>query len=424
MNSKIKSFCGGPLDSKVIASVSELASNDNVRGVTCHPDIYQKEHTIWPSGITVKTNGIILPDLLEGIGCGISVFRLSPYESFDHSQLGAIVETIAKAVRDADLIRESSGVFNDSDSLLRLEYYLHKVGITNLQEIWRNDTFSRIRFPNLDDETLAEYIDWPPKDMGFPFIEGNHFIELQEVENVYDSQTLEALGISHRDVLLMLHMESEGLNISVEKQFKKKHEGNIEYPSSTADEYLSLSNLCQRYCLMNRVVVARAIQDVLHQKGLLDGNLEFVFETTHCGLFERDGLIYHHTGASLALPPGDNMLDGVARETGQPLILPGALGIESYILTASNGTANSDFTVNHGLGRRISKKYARSHYREEDVRSTFKYPDLLIHQVSGMDLVSQMSTCYKDIGEVLSIMQYNDFARKAAKLKPLGCIKG
>ncbi|MBI4981382.1 RtcB family protein [Candidatus Woesearchaeota archaeon] len=429
LNQKIKIFAQEISGGKVEESLQKLFSNDNVLNISCLPDFYQKEHTKWPSGITVVAKDTILPNLLEGVGCGISLFKLKTDDSFEKEKLKEIMELIAKSIKDIDIIRKSAELFKQPESIIQFQDYLILSEIGHIGEKWRNDTLSEIRFNQLDEKIFNEYVDWPPRDMGLALIEGNHFIEIQEVEEIFNQKFSEILQIDKGDILLMIHLESEGLNLELEKKFNKKYsDKKITYPSKEANEYISLTNISQRYCLMNRIIIARAIIESLKKKNFGIEELSFVFDVTHCGIFKRkeNGKIklYHHTGASPALPPGDVNLSKIIRSSGQPLILPGALGTESYILKSSEGTTNSSFTINHGLGRKISKAYARANFKEEDVPKTFKYKDMQVKQVSGGDLASQMNTCYKDISKILEIITKNNLATKVAKVKPLGIIKG
>jgi len=426
---KISLFCKEKMDDNVKKSLNYLSKKKNILEISILPDVYQKEHTKIPSGITVVTKEVLLPEMLFGVGCGISVFTFRINEQIIKSNTTKIMDIICNSIKDKQSIEKIFKSIDTKNPILDFGEFIKSLDIINISDLWRNDIVSNMRFNLLKKEVFDEYVNWPEKDIGNAIIEGNHFIELQIIEEVYDKDYLNILGLSEGDILLMIHLEDEGLNTKIEKKFLDKYDHNeIKYNSKEGDELISLTNISQRYCFLNRIIIANTIFKSLKDKGINLEQVSFILNTTHSGIFKnqtKDGVkIYHTSGTTLALPPRNENLSGVIREKGQPLILPGALGMESYILKTSMGTNKSSLTVNHGLGRKISKEYARSNFKEEEVIKTFKYPEFIVKKVSNWDLVSQMSICYKDINEILGIMEKNDLVSKVAKLRPLGTIKG
>lgn len=424
--SKISLFCGEEPSEIVKKSIEDLSNHQKVKQISVLPDVYQKEHTMWPSGITVVTEDMILPDIIYGVGCGISLFRLGP--DISAKTIENIMDIIHTCVRDYEVLNTYFDRANIKATLLDFDGFLDGSGFNSITDSWRNDTQSDMRFGTLEECLVDEYIPCDITKRGSVIIEGNHFVELQRVEVVYDPEYMAIMSLSKGDVLLTLHFEDEGLNTQMEERFKRRYGlREISYPSSEAEEFITLTNIGQRYCFMNRVMIAKYIIDTIRKKRI-STDTSFILDTTHTGLFkeetEYNTQIYHTSGTTIALPPNHDKMKERIRPFGQPLVLPGALGIESYLLRSSNGTLNSSLSVNHGLGRRVSKAYARSNYSEDQVKGTFKYPDLVIRKVSDWDLVSQMNNCYKNIDAVLEVMQYYDLALKVAKLEPLGTLKG
>lgn len=429
LNNKISFFCEKNLNKGLKNTLEILAKKRDIEHISVLPDIYQKEHTNSPSGLTVVTKNLLLPKLLYGVGCGISLFKIDLGKDIPKENITKIMDIICSSIKNKELIKESIKSIKTINPILEFDQFLNDIDIKGISELWRNDTVSNMRFNLLRKDIFDEYVKWPQQDMGSVIIEGNHFIELQRIDEVYDECYLKTMGLSKTDYLLMIHLEDEGLNTQLETSFRKKHKSKkIRYPSKEAEEFITLTNISQRYCFLNRIILAKYIFNSLKNNGIKVNDINFILDTTHTGIFRKkteEGVeIYHTSGTTLALPPGNENLSGIMREKGHPLILPGALGIESYILKTSFGTLKSSLSVNHGLGRKISKKYARTNFKEKEVVNTFKYPNIIIKKVSDWDLVSQMNICYKDINNVLRIMQNNNLALKVAKLQPLGTLKG
>lgn len=423
---KISLFCEESLSENVKNSLEDLSIQKNVSQISVLPDVYQKEHTIWPTGITVVADDFIFPEIISGSGCGISVFKIG--SDISKTKNKKIMEIIYNSITDYKTINSYFNNLNINNSILNFNDFLNRFELNSITDPWRNDTQSEMRFKTLEESLIEEYLTSDLTNKGRVIIEGNHFVELQSVEEIYDPNYMKLIGLSKGDILLTLHFEDEGLNIQMEEKFKKKYNlKEIKFPSQEAEEFITLTNIGQRYCFMNRIIIGKYILNQI-KKEKINTEESFILDTTHTGLFkeesERNTKIYHTSGTTIALPPNHLKLKEKIREFGQPLLLPGALGIESYLMKSSYGTINSSYTINHGLGRKISKEYARSNYSEDQVRESFKYPDLIVRKISDWDLVSQMNTCYKDINSVLKTLYYNNLALKVAKLQPLGTLKG
>ncbi|HXH81939.1 MAG TPA: RtcB family protein, partial [Candidatus Tectomicrobia bacterium] len=267
---------------------------------------------------------------------------------------------------------------------------------------------------------------------------GNHFLEVQRVDELYDGRTAAALGLSEGQVTVMIHTGSRGVGHQVCTDFlgvtgDALRRYGISVPdrqlacaplgSPEATDYLGAMRAAANFAFANRQVLAdiarRTLLDVL---GLAPGDLglRVVYDVAHNIAkeeeYEIDGrrrrVLVHRKGATRAFP-------------GQPVIVPGDMGRYSYVLVGTETAMRETFgSTCHGAGRVMSRTAAVKAARGRRLREELEAQGV-IARAGGRDaLAEEMPEAYKDVREVVDVVHGFGISRRVARLRPIGVIKG
>lgn len=280
---------------------------------------------------------------------------------------------------------------------------------------------------------------------------GNHFIELDYVKEIFDSEAAKVMGLEKDQVVVMIHTGSRGFGYQVcddyiRKMIKAAEKYGIELPdrqlccapfeSPEGQEYFEAMNCAINYAFANRQIIAHwvnlAFQKVL---GLSpkDTNVQIVYELAHnIAKIEThiiDGkskkVIVHRKGATRSFGPGQQDVPDRYRHIGQPVIIPGDMGRYSYVLTGKNRSMEESFgSTCHGAGRRLSRKKAKKIAGGREIIRDLEKRGIKVMAASRATLIEEIPEAYKDVSDVVSAVHNADIAGKAVKLCPMGVIKG
>jgi tRNA-splicing ligase RtcB len=273
---------------------------------------------------------------------------------------------------------------------------------------------------------------------------GNHFLEVQAVEHVYDEPVAAAFGLHQGQVCVMIHCGSRGLGHQICTDHVRAQEGampryGIDVPdrqlacapvsSPEGRAYLGAMAAAANYARANRQVLAEAARRVFER--VTRRGLDLVYDISHnlakIESHEVDGarrrLCVHRKGATRALPPGHGDLPPDLREVGQPVLIPGSMGTESYVLTGVAGGGAFASTC-HGAGRAQSRQQAAKSVRGQDLRRQMEARDIAVRGASWRGLAEEMPGAYKDVSAVVEAAEGAGLCRAVARLVPLGVLKG
>jgi tRNA-splicing ligase RtcB (3'-phosphate/5'-hydroxy nucleic acid ligase) len=273
---------------------------------------------------------------------------------------------------------------------------------------------------------------------------GNHFLEVQVVDEVVDDHAAAAFGIAGGQLTVTIHCGSRGLGHQVctdhvrgMQQAMSRH--GIEVPdrqlacapvhSREGEAYLAAMAAAANYGRANRQVLAEAARDAFGRV-FGDRSLQLVYDVSHnMAKLERhdvDGrrrpLCVHRKGATLALPPGHPDLAEEFREVGQPVIVPGSMGTASWLLAGDQGKAFS--STCHGAGRAKSRRGAKREFRGDALRAELADAGIDVRALSTPGLAEEAPTAYKDVDEVVRVCEAAGLSRRVARLRPVGVVKG
>jgi tRNA-splicing ligase RtcB (3'-phosphate/5'-hydroxy nucleic acid ligase) len=273
---------------------------------------------------------------------------------------------------------------------------------------------------------------------------GNHFLEVQQVAEVYDEQAAAAFGLAADQVCVMIHCGSRGLGHQVCSDHVRAMDGamaryGIRVPdrqlacapadSPEGRSYLGAMAAAANYARANRQLLTEAARRVFREAA--GARLSLVYDVSHNlakiethdvgGGLRR--LCVHRKGATRAFPPGHPELPDDLRDVGQPVLIPGTMGTASYVLT---GVAGGDafHSTCHGAGRVMSRHQATRTVGGKQLRASLEADGVAVRPLSAKGLAEETPDAYKDVGAVVDASEGAGLCGKVARLVPLGVVKG
>lgn len=277
---------------------------------------------------------------------------------------------------------------------------------------------------------------------------GNHFLELQRVAKIFDSEVAEAFGIFEGQVTVMIHCGSRGLGHQVATDYIREllqyaQRENIwladrelvwaKLASPEGKNYFAAMRAAANFAWSNRHMIAHLVRGAWKRVLGDGGNLELVYDVAHniAKIEEHEiggkkmKVCMHRKGATRAFGPGRKELHEDYRHIGQPVIIPGTMGTASYVLVGTDEAMKQTFgSVCHGAGRTMSRKKAKRMVDIGELRKEFEKKGIILRVASRGELGEEAPIAYKDIDNVVNVVHEAGLARKVAKLKPLGVVKG
>ncbi len=280
---------------------------------------------------------------------------------------------------------------------------------------------------------------------------GNHFLEIQKVSEIYDPAAAKVFGVSKiGQIMVMIHTGSRGFghqvctdHLRVLEQAVKKYD--IWLPdrqlacapinSHEGQRYLKAMACAANFAWANRQLIVHWIRESF-EKVLGDSaenmDMGIVYDVCHnIAKFEEhmiDGekkkVCVHRKGATRAFGPGKKEIPLKYRDIGQPVLIPGDMGTESYLLRGTNGSEETFGSTCHGAGRVMSRHQARKRWRGEEIVKNLKNKGIYIHPASLKVAAEEAPDAYKDIKNVVEITDGAGISKKVVKLVPLGVVKG
>ena len=276
---------------------------------------------------------------------------------------------------------------------------------------------------------------------------GNHFIEIQYVQEVLDPASAKAFGIFKNQLLVMIHSGSrrfgyevadEYMSIAARKSENAERQKMLSYlptNSSAGKRYIAAMGAAANFAFTNRHIMALLVRRCFNRM-FGPTPLKLVYDVTHnmAKLEEHGGarLWVHRKGATRAFGP-ERMSGSVFAQTGQPIITPGSMGTASYLLVGTGKSDESLCSVNHGAGRVMSRTAARGKTRRgRVVAEALISDDQFKRSMKGVKLITsdrrrikeEAPGAYKDIDEVVRIVVECGWAKAVARMVPLAVLKG
>jgi len=275
---------------------------------------------------------------------------------------------------------------------------------------------------------------------------GNHFLEVQYVDEIYDEEAARAFGLFEGQVTVLIHTGSRGLGHQVcedyvERFLKRLSYYKIELPdrqlaaapirSPDGDDYLRAMAAAANFAFANRQLITHFTREAFEAAGFAprDHGLRVVYDLAHNNAkFEEHkgrGVLVHRKGATRAFGPGHPELPRIYRPVGQPVLVPGDMGRYSFVLAGTEGAMEKTFGSScHGAGRRLSRAKAKKLARTKDTVGELAKKGIVVRAKTRATVWEEIPEAYKDVSEVVEVVHGAGIGKKVARLRPLIVVKG
>ena len=276
---------------------------------------------------------------------------------------------------------------------------------------------------------------------------GNHYMEVQQVVDIYDDHIADVFGLKKGQIVVSLHCGSRGLGHQVATEFLKRMAAaaasyGINLPerdlacapieSPVGRQYIGAMRAGINCALANRQILTHLLRQIFAElfpkaelKLLYDVSHNTCKEETHLVDGRSMRLFVHRKGATRSFGPGDPSLPPEFRSIGQPVIIGGTMGTSSYILDGTAESMSLSFGSScHGAGRSMSRTAAAKKWSGKEVVKNLASRGIIIRSKSLKGTAEEAPGAYKDVSEVVETAHQANLSRKVARLEPLICVKG
>lgn len=273
---------------------------------------------------------------------------------------------------------------------------------------------------------------------------GNHFLEVQQVDKIYEPEIAEKFGIiKEGQVTVMIHCGSRGAGHQIADDYIKimlaaARKYNIKLPdrelacaplhSKEARDYVSAMYCAVNYAFANREIITSGVRKVFDR--MFDTEIGLMYDVCHnIAKFERHKdvgrVCVHRKGATRAFAAGRTEIPETYRDVGQPVIVPGDMGTASYVLVGTEKAMEESFgSVCHGAGRVMSRAAAKRKFQGNEVIRGLESEGKVVRAASPKVVAEEVSDAYKDINEVIRSVELAGISKVVARVKPMGVAKG
>lgn len=280
---------------------------------------------------------------------------------------------------------------------------------------------------------------------------GNHFLEVQVVDRIYNEKIAKQIGIDHvGQVVVMIHTGSRGLGhqtasdyLQIMERAMRKYNirppdrelASVPYNTPEAQDYVRAMAAAANFAWTNRQLITHWTRESFRQVFHTDDDklgLEIVYDVAHniAKIEEYDvngkrrKMIIHRKGATRAFPPGHPEIPKDHKSTGQVVLIPGSMGTASYVLAGTVEGVRTWYTAPHGAGRWMSRAKATRTYRADQLVAQLAKQGVYIRAASKRVVAEEAPGAYKDVDRVALVADKVGIGRLVARLRPIGVTKG
>lgn len=277
---------------------------------------------------------------------------------------------------------------------------------------------------------------------------GNHFLEIQRVDEIFDEKTAEDFGLFKDQITVLIHTGSRGLGHQIATDYIRlmmkamprygivlpdRELACVPFKSKEGQNYFKAMAAGANFAFANRQMLAHLTRQAFKKIFGSGFKLKAVYDLAHniakIEEYEINGIkkkvIIHRKGATRASGPGNSELPEDYRASGQPVLIPGSMGTASFVLAGTEESADLSFSTScHGAGRRMSRHGALKLWRGKEVQEELRKRGIIVKTASMRGVAEEAPLAYKDVEEVVNVVHNTGLAKKVARLKPLAVIKG
>jgi tRNA-splicing ligase RtcB len=319
---------------------------------------------------------------------------------------------------------------------------------------WDND-IEFIEENGAMDEADSSKVSDRAKQRGIPQLgslgSGNHFIEIQKIDEIYDDEVVKTFQIEDGTINIMIHTGSRGCGHQVCSDYLrlmdkayKKYKVNVPdrqlacapWDSYEAQDYFKAMSAAANYAWVNRQIILHWIREsfeTVFKRSAEDMDMNIVYDVAH-NIVKKEihkikgqntEVLVHRKGATRAFGPGRKEIPSKYRNIGQPVLIPGTMGTSSYILHGTEIAMDETFgSAAHGAGRILSRSKAKKQFNADNIEQELNNKGILLKASSKPVVAEESPQAYKNVDQVVQTVDKTEIAKLVAKVTPLAVTKG
>ncbi len=449
---------------KMLSKITEDGAHEQVANAAFLPGIVKASLAMpdihygygLPIGGVVATDvnkdGVITPGGVGfDINCGVRLLRTD----LEYEDVRNLIEDLTEAIFHT----VPSGVGSEGDISLSKQDFTRacrKGAVWAVEEGYGIEedlecTESKGYIPWADPDMVSKKAFERGRDQLGTLGSGNHFLEIQVVDQIYNAKLAEGLGLFKGQITIMIHTGSRGFGHQICTDYLKVMEAAVKkygiklpdrqlacapYNSKEGQDYLAAMACGANYAWANRQIISYLVRRAFEKvfgKSFSSLGIYTVYDVAH-NIVKLENhkingkevlLAVHRKGATRAFPPGHPELPEKYRRTGQPVIIPGDMGRASFVLCGTEKAMEETFgSTCHGAGRVLSRNQAKKLAKGKDIASEMGKKGIVVRSSSKRTLYEEIPEAYKDVSEVVDVVHKAGIAKLVARMRPLGVVKG
>jgi tRNA-splicing ligase RtcB len=444
---------------KLLESVKGDLTLEQARNVACLKGIQRMAYVMPDAhqGYGFPIGGVAAFDLEEGIispggvgydiNCGVRLLR-TDYTEKDVSAkrkelLTEIFKEVPAGVGKGGVTKLSQSVLKEI--LIKGAEWAIENGYGTKDDLQMTEEQGRMR------DADWNHVSHRALERGIPQLgtlgAGNHFLEFQKVDKIYEKDIAKVFGIdAEGQVLVMIHCGSRGLGHQVASDYIQSMEDrfgikglpdreliNAPIRSPLGQQYYKSMCAAVNYAFANRQMIAHWVRDVFKKVLGSSQGMRQVYDVCHnVAKIEKHvvegkekDLCIHRKGATRSFGPGRMEIPEAYRAVGQPVIIPGSMGTASFLLVGTLEAEEKSFSSTaHGAGRLMSRHEALRRFRGEQIRDELAKKGIELQSTSWKGVAEEAAGAYKDVDEVVRVSHEVGLGRLVARVVPIGVMKG
>jgi tRNA-splicing ligase RtcB len=451
-------------DEKLIPQIKQDQAPDQVANVATLPGIQHASLAMpdihWGYGFCI--GGVCATDPDEGgvispggvgydINCGVRLVRSNLFYHDVKHPLRTLIEDLFRSVPTG--VGKSGRFHFDRKELRHLlgegPRYLLGRGLATRGDLEHTEAEGRLE--GADPDAVSDHAMNRGAEQCGTLGSGNHFLEVQIVDHVFDGGAAAVMGLEKDMVCVMIHSGSRGLGYQVCDDAlamlrKAPEKYGISLPdrqlacapvnSPEGQRYIAAMRAAANFAWCNRQLLMHQAREVFARvlgRPWQELQMNLVYDVCHnIAKFEEhvvDGkkkrVWVHRKGATRAFPPGHAEIPAIYRKIGQPVIIPGDMGRASWVLVGQAGSMDKTFgTTCHGAGRAMSRTAAVHDAAGRRIDKELEARGIIARAQSRKGLAEEQPKAYKNVDEVVEVVHNAGLSRKVARMRPIGVIKG
>ncbi len=448
---------------KMLEEIKKDNAPEQVANVACLPGI-QKYSIAMPDihwGYGFPIGGVAAFDVEEGvispggvgydINCGVRIIKTNLKKKDIEKHLEKIMDAVFHNVPAGV---GKGGIYKVSERELREVMVKGAKWVVDKGFGWKED-LERIEENGSMEGANPDKVFRRAIERGLPQLgslgAGNHFMEIQVVERIFDREAARAIGIEEGSITIMIHTGSRGFGHQICDDYVRQLQGAMEryginvpdrqlasvpFKSPEGQAYFGAMVCAANFAWANRQFITHwireAFEKVLGESAEKLG-MHIIYDVAHNiakveehvvdGKVKR--VVVHRKGATRAFPKGHQQVTPVYREIGQPVLIPGDMGTASYILLGTQKAMEETFgSTAHGAGRVLSRSEAIRRTKGRNIIEELKVKGILVKVHSLETLSEEVPDAYKDVDVVVEVVHNAGISTKVARMVPIGVIKG